>query len=57
MNQTVIPRTDLVDIALAEFGLSLGDHVSPMLKQQTDAQDRVIAGSGGCGKKKAAFVI
>jgi hypothetical protein len=28
-----------------------------MLKQQTDAQYRVIAGSGGCGKKKAAFVI
>jgi hypothetical protein len=23
-----------------------------MLKQQTDAQGRVIAGSGGCGKKK-----
>jgi hypothetical protein len=25
-----------------------------MLKQQTDAQGRVIAGSGGCGKKKSS---
>jgi hypothetical protein len=57
MDQTVIPRAYLANILLAEFGLSLGDHVSPMLKQQTDAQDRVIAGSSGCGKKKAAFVI
>jgi hypothetical protein len=31
--------------------------MTPMLEQQTDAQDRVIAGSSGCGKKKAAFVI